>query len=358
MSQADLDVPPAPWARFGWLMGAGWLVFLYFPVRSVLEVDVATGWQVLSLAGIVVFAGIYVLGFVRIMRDEPPYGGWRSLAGLVAVAAALSTAIGVEALALSPFIISFAMFAFRWPDGAIVSGIVLVISLVILALSGEADLWFFVILLPLIFGFTMLVRVLGHYGERHERFAREMAVVSERERVARDVHDVLGHSLTAISVKAELASRLIEVDSDRAAQELSQVQSLAREALAEIRLTVSGLRATRVDDELEVARDALTAAGIEAVLPPDSDVVEVGNRIVLAWALREATTNVIRHSGARRCVVTLGPATLVVSDDGVGSPGTEGNGLRGLRERVAASCGTLTLGTGPDGHGHELTVEL
>ncbi|WP_460979153.1 sensor histidine kinase [Pseudactinotalea suaedae] len=351
-------MPPTPWARFGWLMGAGWLVFLYFPVRSVLEVDAATVWQVLSLAGIVAFAGIYVLGFVHIMRDEPPYGGWLSFAVLIALAAGLSLVIGIEALALSPFVISFAMFAFRWPRGAIVSGLLLVVSLVLLALSGDDDQWFFVILLPLIFGFTMLVRVLGHYGERHERFAREMAVVSERERVARDVHDVLGHSLTAISVKAELASRLIEVDGGRAAQELLQVQTLAREALAEIRLTVSGLRATRIDDELEVARDALTAAGIEAVLPADPDVVEVGNRIVLAWALREATTNVIRHSRARRCVVTLGPATLVVSDDGVGSPGTEGNGLRGLRERVAASGGTLTLGAGPDGHGHELRVEL
>lgn len=350
--------PSNPWERFGWLMGAGWVVFLYFPIRSVFWADLADPWRVIALAAIAAFAAVYIFGFHRMMMGKAPVGGWISLAVLVLITAALTLAIGIEALAVSPFIISFAMFAFRWPHCAAVSGVALVAALAIIGFSGDEELSFFFILLPLIFGFTMLVRGLGHYGDRHERFAREMAVVSERERVARDVHDVLGHSLTAISVKAELASRLIGVDGDRAAAELSQVQHLAREALAEIRMTVSGLRATRIDDELEVARDSLAAAGIEADLPPDSDEVDVSNRIVLAWALREAVTNVVRHSGARRCTVTLGPGTLVVSDDGVGTSGAEGNGLRGLRERVAASGGRVTFDAGPSGQGSELRVEL
>lgn len=358
MTESAPVVPPNPWSRFGWLMGAGWIVFLYFPIRSVLEVEVADGWRLLGLAAIAAFGALYVLGFTRIMRDERPYGGWLSLAVLIAITGVLALIIGIEALAVAPFIVSFAVFSFRWPVCGLVAGISLVVALTILGISGHEGLWFFFVLLPLIYGFTMLVRGLGHYGDRHDRFAREMAVVSERERVARDVHDVLGHSLTAISVKAELASRLIEVDGARAAAELTEVQTLAREALAEIRLTVSGLRATRIDDELEVARDSLVAAGIEADLPADSDEVDVSNRIVLAWALREAVTNVVRHSGARRCVVTLGPGTLVVTDDGVGDTGVEGNGLRGLRERVSASGGTVTLGTGPGGRGHELRVEL
>src|SRR5690606_543184 len=125
----------------------------------------------------------------------------------------------------------------------------------------------------------------------------------ERERVARDVHDVLGHSLTVVSVKAELAERLVDVDPARARAELVEIQSLTREALAEIRATVSGLRVARLGDELVAARTALTGAGIEADLPENPDVVDPRHRIVVAWVLREAVTNVVRHSGATRCTV-------------------------------------------------------
>ncbi len=351
--------PQHPWARWGWVMGAAWLVFLIFPIGSVVDAPVSSLVRVLGWATIAAFGTLYVAGFVRMMRDRPAWPNDAvALAGLVVLALLLSTVIGFEALGLAPYIISFSMFAFRWPVGPMVAGGILAIALVTLAVSGSDSLSFFFIMLPLIFGFTLLVRVLNHVGEQHDQAQREVVIIAERERVARDVHDVLGHSLTAISVKAELAERLLDVDADRARAELAGVQSLAREALAEIRSTVSGLRATRIGDELASARDALTAAGIEADLPADGDAVEVSNRIVLAWALRESVTNVVRHSRARRCVVELGPDSLVVRDDGTVAAGPEGNGLGGLRERVAASGGTVTLEAGPEGHGHVLEVKL
>ena len=142
-------------------------------------------------------------------------------------------------------------------------------------------------------------------GEDYERMSRDLAIVEERERVARDVHDVLGHSLTVVTVKAELAERLVDLDPERAKGELAEIQALSRQALAEIRATVGGLRVARLGDELASARTALAGAGIEAHVPDDPGAVDPRHRTVLAWVLREATTNVVRHSDADACWVEL-----------------------------------------------------
>jgi two-component system sensor histidine kinase DesK len=196
-------------------------------------------------------------------------------------------------------------------------------------------------------------------GHQYEAMSRELALVEERERVARDVHDVLGHSLTVVTVKAELAERLVDLDPARAKAELAEIQALSRQALAEIRATVGGLRGARLGDELASARTALAGAGIEAHVPADPAAVDPRHRIVLAWVLREATTNVVRHSDADECWVELDTNRLTVRDDGRGIDARpEGNGIRGLRERVEAAGGALTLTTGPDGHGTVLEVTL
>jgi two-component system sensor histidine kinase DesK len=149
----------------------------------------------------------------------------------------------------------------------------------------------------------------------------------------------------------------MDVDPARARAEVEQIHDLSRQALAEVRTTVGGLRVARLVDEVEAARTVLGDAGITADLPGDLDVVDPRHRIVLAWALREAVTNVVRHSGATRCSVTLGPDRLRVEDDGSGVHGREGNGIRGLRERVTAAGGTLTLRPGETG-GTVLEVRL
>ncbi|MFJ4650582.1 sensor histidine kinase [Nocardia sp. NPDC088792] len=211
-----------------------------------------------------------------------------------------------------------------------------------------------------VFAVARHVGVANHRLDREFRKQRaELVVAEERNRVARDVHDILGHSLTVITIKTELAQRLIDIDLDRLQAELTDIELLAREALAGVRDTVGGLREITLDGELANARTALSAAGIEARLPADGTVVSRHLRQICGWVLREAVTNVVRHSGAQRCTVTVAPASIDILDDGKGlDPAVSaGSGLDGLHERVAAFGGTLRLGT-MRGRGFRLTAEF
>jgi two-component system, NarL family, sensor histidine kinase DesK len=208
-----------------------------------------------------------------------------------------------------------------------------------------------------------------------------VAVAAERERFARDLHDLLGHSLSVIAIKAELAGRLLPSSPDRAASEVADLESVARQALGEVRDAVSGYRQPTLAGELEGARVALLAAGIEASVIGDSVSLDPAVEAVLAWTVREGATNVIRHSGASHCSVTVrstaGGAGVEVVDDGVGwgrsdplvgdvenggarapagGSGT-GNGLAGLRERAATLRGRIEAGAAPGG-GYRLAVSV
>ncbi len=353
-----------PWERFGWIMGAIWLVFLLFPLVAATTVDTSWAGHVLAVAAILGFAGVYVYGFVRLGRIEEWTQvnrlGWRVLAVLVVLTAAAASVIGVSALGMITFLVAFAVFTLPLASALAiaVAGIGIAV-LVPLALGSFEENWFFVPIVLMVGISTGVVRVLEQRGASHQEMVAEMALIAERERVARDVHDVLGHSLTVVTVKAELAQRLVDADPERAKAELAQIQSLTREALAEIRATVAGLRVARLADELDSAAAALADAGVTAELPADPSVVDPRHRIVLAWVLREAATNVVRHSAARTCTVELGSSTLSVTDDGRGIDGRpDGNGLRGLRERVAGAGGRLSLGPGPAGRGTTLRVDL
>lgn len=174
-----------------------------------------------------------------------------------------------------------------------------------------------------------------------------MAVERERSRVARDLHDILGHSLTVITVKSELAGRLVDVDPARARAEIGEVEALARGALADVRTTVAGYRGVTVAGELAAARAALDAAGIAAELPTATENVPADRRELAGWIVREGVTNVIRHAQASRCRVRLSGRSVSIEDDGVGpasATATAGSGLIGLRERVEGAGGRLTLG--------------
>ena len=161
--------------------------------------------------------------------------------------------------------------------------------------------------------------------------------------MARDVHDVLGHSLTALSVKAELAARLIDIDPARAKDELESIQATARQALAEVRATVGGLRAGNLEAELAAAPRVLADAGTSTRVVGEVADTDPRHRALLAWVLRESVTNVVRHARAESVVIELGPRGIAVTDDGCGRTGPEGNGLRGLRERVGGAGGTLDV---------------
>jgi two-component system sensor histidine kinase DesK len=187
----------------------------------------------------------------------------------------------------------------------------------------------------------------------------EMAVAEERLRFARDLHDLLGHDLSLIALKAELARKLLPARTDAAATELEQIRELTRSALRQVREAVDGYRRPTLPSELAGARVALEAAGIELHVDAPDEPLDAEVESVLAWAVREGATNAIRHSGARHAEITLRPGVLEIADDGRGAPRPEpgGNGLTGLRERVQAVGGTVEAGAGTGG-GFRLVVRV
>jgi two-component system sensor histidine kinase DesK len=192
----------------------------------------------------------------------------------------------------------------------------------------------------------------------------QRAVAEERERFSRDLHDLLGHSLSVIALKAELADRTLPDHPERAEREVRQIQGVAREALAEVRQTVSGYRLPTLEGELAGARMALEAAGIEADLASERIALPPEAEAVLAWTVREGTTNVIRHSNARHASIRILPGLVAASaevvDDGRGAnggPPDGGHGLAGLRERAERLGGEVDAGTGAAG-GFRLRVSV
>lgn len=176
---------------------------------------------------------------------------------------------------------------------------------------------------------------------------RRLAATAERERIARDLHDILGHTLTLITVKAELAARLAERDVAAAAPEIRELEKISRDALRQVREAVGGYRSGGLTGELVNARVALDAARVELSVDIDRSGCPASHDDLLALVLREAVTNIVRHSGARRCEVRLqrlGNAFhLTIHDDGRGGRIREGNGIRGMRERLAGLDGNLHI---------------
>ena len=196
----------------------------------------------------------------------------------------------------------------------------------------------------------------------HEEIER-LAAMAERERIARDMHDVLGHTLSVIVLKSELAGRLLGRNPEAAAREIADVEATARKALAEVREAIGGYRAQGLRAEVEQARQTLGTAGVTLVVEMPSQMgMSPTGETVLSLAVREAVTNVIRHARATRCDLRVREMVgegweLMLTDDGRGMVvAREGNGLRGMRERVEGMGGEMEVGSG--GAGMELRVRL
>lgn len=201
-----------------------------------------------------------------------------------------------------------------------------------------------------------------------------LAAVAERERIARDLHDVLGHTLSVIVLKAELAGRILLLNPERAAAEVADVERIARAALVDVREAIGGYRARGLAAEIECARLTLDAAGVTLSLDSDSSAtgsLTPQEETALSLALREAVTNIVRHAQATQCrlrfVTEAGCRRVVVEDNGQHAATHEGNGLRGMRERVEFLGGQLSIernpeagapGLAPAGRGTRLTIDL
>jgi two-component system sensor histidine kinase DesK len=192
-----------------------------------------------------------------------------------------------------------------------------------------------------------------------------LAAVAERERIARDLHDVLGHTLSVIVLKAELAGRLVTLDPARAAGEMADVEQTARTALGEIREAIGGYRSRGLTAEIDAARRTLDAAGVKLLAESKAahGSFSPQEETALALAVREAVTNIVRHARATNCrirfVSEAGLRRLVVEDDGQNSLVHEGNGLRGMRERIESLGGRFSLECGvAQQSGTRLIIEL
>lgn len=174
-----------------------------------------------------------------------------------------------------------------------------------------------------------------------------LAQVAERERIARDLHDLLGHTLTVIAIKSELANRVLPSDPQRAAQEMSEVEQTARKALAEVREAVTGYRSEGLAAEIARARQTLLAANVQLTTSVEAVELTPALANILCLALREAVTNIVRHASASVATLQVNVVAnrwcLQVQDNGVGVDSAEGNGLRGMRERVGKVGGTVDL---------------
>lgn len=248
------------------------------------------------------------------------------------------------------------------------------LQLVIFTVGGTVEDYWFVALVTVSIGvmmssFARQIDALRRLRNAQGEIAR-LAVIEERARFSRDMHDVLGHSLTVVTVKSELARRLVPVDPARATEEIADIERLSRSALADLRAAVAGYREMSLSTELASAQASLAAADIEAHLPRNGEEVDPDLRELFGWVLREGVTNVIRHSGSRNCWVTVGPDRLDIEDDGwgtgfagtpapvgssVASAQTPGSGLAGLRARAAQAGASIAVEQGARG-GTLLTV--
>ncbi len=360
------DAPPGgSWWEGGWrrsALGSGLLIYAGVAAGGVSQqssgVRALAGYLIVAAFSLVLCA----LGVGAALATPRPAGPgrddetppprrlfWLPFAIMTALAAAAIPFAGADGFFLGAILASVAVFGLRrslpWVVGAL--------CLASLAIPWGVSSWhsgpgwiqaldiFFTALVTYSFG--EVIRANRALREARAEIAR-LASESERNRIARDLHDLLGHSLTAITVKAGLAHRLAGSDPDRSRQEIGEVEELSRRALGDVRAAVSAYRNVTLAAELARGRELLRAAGVLADLPTATDMVDAAHQDVLAWAVREGLTNVARHARATHCTVVLSASQVEIRDDGVGGPAQDGHGLAGLRERVAAAGGSIEAG--------------
>ncbi|MEO8295767.1 MAG: sensor histidine kinase [Gemmatimonadota bacterium] len=341
----------------GWT-GYAWLVYLAsVPVYPILSGATTAEWA-WSIASIITFLVLYFRGF---WVDDR--GLLWCVAGIAAIGAGLAP---INPAAAAYFIFASAFLARLKNVKLAVRCIGILMAIVIaesLVLSLDPQFW----IVALVF-VAMIGGVNIHYAQVGRANARlklaedeivHLAESNERERIARDLHDVLGHTLSLIILKSELASRLADRDTARAVREIREVEAISREALREVRAAITGYRAGSLASEISRMGNALETAGVDVETSVEPVRLAPAQEGVLALAIREATTNIIRHADARRCSIRLdldhGRCRLEVRDDGRGGSAGEGAGLTGMRERIEALGGTLER----EGHkGTRLMIHL
>ena len=354
-------------------------IVVAFPVAETLYARPSPGALARSLLGSAAFvaAALWLLAQPELAAGPVPRGRWLALGALVGVALALTLAADERPVHwLGLYFVVGAVACGALPPAAALRVLVAVTALaaaLATRLGLGAAMVGVIALLMLVSGIGMMSRIRVWQTNRELQAAREelarLAVAEERLRFARDLHDLLGHTLSLITLKSELAGRLLPAAPERAAAEIRDVERAAREALREVRDAVAAYRQPSLAGELEGARAKLAAAGIACQVEWATGPLPAATDAGLAWAVREGVTNVIRHSRARRCTIRISRegrlAGVEVLDDGRGTgdggsaprPAAAGSGLPGLAERVATHGGSFAAGPLPAG-GFRLQVSL
>lgn len=372
----------SPYLLWGiWLM---WLPFLIQPVTDLIQMP-SSPQKIASATGLLLFIAAYLWASwqeaYRLTRAPLRYiplrrTWWAPVALLIVLSIVLPFVQG--AWGLGGFIYTSASVAgcLKVRQALLTFGGLMLLTVVIgvLTTAPWATIALMVFLVPAVGG-TVAIFSHAFWTNRALRQARReiarLAVSEERLRFARDLHDLLGHTLSLITIKSELAGQLIPEDPVRAQQEVRDIESSARTALQEVREAVAGYRQSTLASELQRAQELLSAAGIQWSVQNKTDALPASIEALLTWVVREGVTNVIRHSQARQCILSLtqqsGEVHMTVIDDGQGSTigrnanltytALSGNGLRGIAERVTVLGGSCKAGPADDG-GFLLTVSL
>jgi two-component system sensor histidine kinase DesK len=337
--------------KLGRLFMVAWLTFFIYPIDVILTSPFPFRSKALALAVLLASGAVWAWFWLRVCDGPDSRFAWAALA-LTAILLSWFTA-------MTPPQYGTMMVCVTVMAGAAFGSRLGVPLVAISALgAGVLDVGRGTHLLQAvgevlndgIVGFAAVAGRLLIEANRQLSLAREqiarLAVGEERLRFARDLHDLLGHSLSVIALKSELAGRLIKRSPGLAEHEVQDIEKVARDALREVREAVAGYRQPTLAAELAGAREAMTAAGIEMRINEEHDGLPPTVEPVLAWAIREGATNVLRHSNARRCGIRIatedGQAIAEVTDDGRGGEVNPGSGLTGLRERVEQRAGALT----------------
>ncbi len=337
-------------SRTNWVPYLCLLPVLLVPLDAYFGNTTTGEWIATGLA-MAIFLPLYFWAFwLRGWKAALPIGGMATL-GLLAVPFNSTASIFVL---YASGVVGFLGNAKR--SVAALGIIIAAVALQSWLLGFSIGYWAPTIVLVVVFGgfcinWTETDRTNAKLRMKQEEIER-LAKIAERERIARDLHDLLGHTLSLNVLKARLANKLINRDIDKAIQEVNDIEQISRDALQEVREAVQGYRSVGLAGELENARLALEAADITGKFSTAEMSLEPAQDSILAMTLREAITNVIRHSGANRCHIELSQSDSVIKleidDDGRGGRFVEGSGLSGMRERLVADGGALNV-DGSDG---------
>ena len=360
-----------------------WLPLIIPAIITLFQAHLALPRLIAALVGVALFFSIYLWSARRKAQNLvalPPSGHTDALTWLtIAVLTALSLVFALLGQGYGSQGLFYYIGGYVGGSLSLRKTIPVAVAITLLALAvgrytgiGWLDLVQTVIFIPaIIFIMKSMLWSITTSWELHaaRKEVARLAVETERLRIARDLHDLLGHNLSLIALKSELAGRLVKVAPERAVVEIGDVENVARTTLQEVREAVSSYRQPTLASELHAAREILTAAGFAYQYEGDENMMSglpTAVETALSWVVREGVTNSIRHSHAHKCSIRMtrnnDSVSVAISDDGVGlvsSTGSQGNGLRGLTERVAALGGQCEAGpVSGDGFRILVTVPL